>query len=472
MKNIQVEKVIEIARAAGQAIMTVYNRDDFNVEKKPDESPLTEADLAANEIITKALKAITPNIPVISEEGKSIAWDIRKGYKEYWLVDPLDGTKEFVKRNGEFTVNIALVKNNHAVMGVVYAPAMDVLYYGLVGDKAFKVNGEEPAHEIRIAGASSHGNFDDSKNWRIVGSRSHQSDEFREFVAKFPRADIVAMGSSLKLCLVAEGVADLYPRLGLTSEWDTAASHAIVEAAGGMVLEAESYAPLLYNTKDSLLNPFFIVCTEDSLAYLKPAKPSVDIVWHTMQIDKKARSERFNQCPSIVWFTGLSGSGKSTSACALEKRLFSMGYNTYLLDGDNVRHGLCSDLGFSDRDRGENIRRVGEVAKLMVDAGFIVLTSFISPFVRERQMVRQMVGAGEFVEVFMNTPIEECEKRDPKGLYKKARAGEIKHFTGIDSPYEAPTDHEMEIDTTGLSEVEVADMLVIELKRFGIIEKT
>ncbi len=186
-----------------------------------------------------------------------------------------------------------------------------------------------------------------------------------------------------------------------------------------------------------------------------------NVVWHSMDVNKASRAQRFKQKPAVIWFTGLSGSGKSTAANALEKALFAMGFSTYVLDGDNVRHGLCSDLGFTDRDRVENIRRVGEVAKLMVDAGQLVLVSFISPFRRERQMVRQMVGPGEFFEVYVNTPLSVCEQRDPKGLYKKARSGEIRNFTGIDSPYEAPDNPELEIN---------AD-LPIELLVSRLIEK-
>ncbi|WP_188149403.1 sulfate adenylyltransferase subunit CysN [Teredinibacter waterburyi] len=194
-----------------------------------------------------------------------------------------------------------------------------------------------------------------------------------------------------------------------------------------------------------------------------------NIVWHSMDVSKLTRAERFKQKPAIIWFTGLSGSGKSTTANAIEKQLFAMGYSTYLLDGDNVRHGLCSDLGFSDRDRVENIRRVGEVAKLMVDAGQIVLVSFISPFRRERQMVRQMVAPGEFFEVFVNTPIDICEQRDPKGLYKKARAGEIRNFTGIDSPYERPEQPEIEIDTDQQNLSAITGNVLKQLKAYGII---
>jgi adenylyl-sulfate kinase len=177
---------------------------------------------------------------------------------------------------------------------------------------------------------------------------------------------------------------------------------------------------------------------------------ATNVTWHEQQVSKADRAEQKEQKPCIVWFTGLSGSGKSTIANALERRLHEAGHHTYLLDGDNVRHGLNKDLGFSPEDRVENIRRIGEVAKLMVDAGLIVLTAFISPYRADRQMVRELVGEGEFIEVFVDTPLEVCEERDPKGLYAKARAGEIKGFTGIDAPYEAPMACELTIDTSAL----------------------
>lgn len=196
---------------------------------------------------------------------------------------------------------------------------------------------------------------------------------------------------------------------------------------------------------------------------------TADTIRYKTSINKNARARRLRQKPSIIWFTGLSGSGKSSSADALERVLFAMGCSTYLLDGDNMRQGLCSDLGFSDHDRAENIRRVGEVAKLMVDAGQIVIASFISPFRHERQMVRQMVEPGEFVEVYVNTPMAVCESRDPKGLYKRARAGEIRNFTGIDSPYEPPMDAEIELDTSDLNLDQMLAVLLGKLKRCGVI---
>ena len=194
-----------------------------------------------------------------------------------------------------------------------------------------------------------------------------------------------------------------------------------------------------------------------------------NIVWHDMAVTKQRRAERNHQKPCIIWFTGLSGAGKSTSANALERQLFGMGYSTYLLDGDNVRHGLCGDLGFSDEHRQENIRRVGEVAKLMVDAGMITLVSFISPFQRDRDLVRNMVDSDEFIEVFVNTSLAVCEERDPKGLYQKARAGKIADFTGISSPYEAPLNPEIEINTGELSVEDTVKELVLKLRQYSVI---
>ncbi|ARD23657.1 MULTISPECIES: adenylyl-sulfate kinase [Shewanella] len=173
-----------------------------------------------------------------------------------------------------------------------------------------------------------------------------------------------------------------------------------------------------------------------------------DIVWHQHVIDQAARGDQKGQSPVLLWFTGLSGSGKSTLAGALERALFESGFHTYLLDGDNVRHGLCKDLGFSLEDRDENLRRVGEVAKLMVDAGLVVLSAFISPTLAERERVRALFPEGKFIEIHVSTPLSVCEARDPKGLYAKARSGEIANFTGISSPYEQPLAAELTIDTS------------------------
>ena len=194
-----------------------------------------------------------------------------------------------------------------------------------------------------------------------------------------------------------------------------------------------------------------------------------NVHWQMLDVNKASRAEAKGQKPCLLWFTGISGAGKSTIANLVEKKLHAMGRHTYLLDGDNVRHGLNKDLGFTDADRVENIRRVAEVARLMVDAGLIVLASFISPFRAERRMARALLGDGEFLEVFVDTPIRIAERRDPKGLYKKARRGELKNFTGIDSPYEIPDDPEIRIDTTALSADEAAENIIEELSRIGVI---
>lgn len=195
------------------------------------------------------------------------------------------------------------------------------------------------------------------------------------------------------------------------------------------------------------------------------------IVWHDQVISQEARAAQKKQKPVILWFTGLSGSGKSTVANAVEKKLFDKNCHSYLLDGDNIRHGLNKDLSFSDIERIENIRRIGEVSKLFVDSGLIVLTAFISPFIGDRQLVRELVDNDEFIEIYIDTPLEVCESRDPKGLYKKARAGEIRNFTGIDSAYEVPVSPEVHVKTAELSIEECAEQVVGYLLEKGYISE-
>jgi bifunctional enzyme CysN/CysC len=197
---------------------------------------------------------------------------------------------------------------------------------------------------------------------------------------------------------------------------------------------------------------------------------SSNVHWQAIDVNKQSHASNKGQKPCVLWFTGFSGAGKSTIANLVEKKLFALGRHTYLLDGDNVRHGLNKDLGFTEADRVENIRRVAEVAKLMVDAGLVVLTAFISPFRSERQSARALLEPGEFIEVFVDTPIGVAEQRDPKGLYKKARRGELKNFTGIDSPYEAPTSPEIRIDTTELTAQAAAEQIVAALQAKGMLD--
>jgi len=243
------EAVREIAHAAGRRILDVYER-EFKVEHKEDRSPLTEADRVAHEIITTQLEVLTPDIPVLSEESAAVNYDTRAGWKRFWLVDPLDGTKEFINRNGEFTVNIALIEGNRPVLGVVYVPVPALTYFACAGQGAYKQRGEWAIQPTRVR------RFDGGKPI-VVASRSHAGKETEVFLKNIGEHDIVSMGSALKLCLVAEGAADVYPRLGPTMEWDTAAAQCVVEAAGGRVTDLNR-KPLAYNTP-SLLNPSFLV---------------------------------------------------------------------------------------------------------------------------------------------------------------------------------------------------------------------
>ncbi len=197
---------------------------------------------------------------------------------------------------------------------------------------------------------------------------------------------------------------------------------------------------------------------------------SSNLTWHRSRIKPSDRQALLGQCGCVVWLTGLSGSGKSTIACVLEEKLTRAGHLTFILDGDNVRHGLNSDLGFTAEDREENIRRIGQVAALFADAGVIAVVAFISPYIKDRLAARRAAGEDRFFEVFLDTPLQECEKRDPKGLYKKARAGEISEFTGLDAPYERPEDPELVLDTGQLTPSEAAERIVEMLRTSRIYE--
>jgi 3'(2'), 5'-bisphosphate nucleotidase len=251
----------KIAVKAGQAILEIY-RQDFEVITKDDSSPLTQADLASHCIIRDELAQLTPEIPLLSEESAEIPFETRARWNEYWLIDPLDGTKEFVNRNGEFTVNIALIRNNEPVLGVVHVPVTGVTYTGVTGAGAHRseTNGTSNPIEVRIPCADP---------MVVVGSRSHANPALVGHLEKMGAFELVSMGSSLKFCLVAEGRADFYPRLGPTSEWDTAAAHAVVLAAGGKIVTLDG-EPLRYNLKESFLNPEFLVIADDSRDWLTP----------------------------------------------------------------------------------------------------------------------------------------------------------------------------------------------------------
>jgi 3'(2'), 5'-bisphosphate nucleotidase len=243
-------EVIRIAGLAGQAILNIYQQDTaaFNITGKADDSPLTAADLAAHQLIVAALSKLSPVLPILSEEAADISWDIRKTWQRYWLVDPLDGTKEFIKRNGEFTVNIALIEHGEPVLGVIYAPVLNKTYYATKGEGAFvrtadgvtKINISKPGDVVRV-----------------VGSRSHPSPDLAGYLAQLPHHEMVPVGSSLKFCLVAEGAADVYPRFGPTMQWDTGAGHIIALEAGASV-SFDGIGEKVYQ-RENLRNPHFMV---------------------------------------------------------------------------------------------------------------------------------------------------------------------------------------------------------------------
>lgn len=245
------EAVLQLAQRAGERIMEVYAT-DFNVEHKDDKTPLTQADMAAHNTIVSGLKQITPTLPVLSEESAHVSFEERKQWQRYWLVDPLDGTREFIKRNGEFTVNIALIEDQKPTLGVVYVPVTKVNYFASLGQGAFKTLPGESPKAIQVRNCP-------TDHIIVAGSRSHASPSLQQFIKGLEvEVELVSIGSSLKSCLVAEGKADIYPRFGPTSEWDTAAAQCVVEQAGGYLTDLQMQ-PLGYNSKASLINPYFLV---------------------------------------------------------------------------------------------------------------------------------------------------------------------------------------------------------------------
>ena len=246
-----INDIIKIAKNAGVAILEVYKDSNIQADLKDDNSPLTLADKASNEIITKKLKKLTPEIPILSEEGKKIDYSERKKWKLFWLIDPLDGTKEFIKKNGEFTVNIALISNGQPILGIVYAPVLNILWHGNIKDGSYKTDSNNSSVKLNVKKPNG--------TIKVVASRSHSNNpKLDNFLIKYPDYKLVKMGSSIKICLVADGSADIYPRLGPTMEWDTAAAHAVVKFAGGNIYDLDNMNELTYN-KSNLLNPEFLV---------------------------------------------------------------------------------------------------------------------------------------------------------------------------------------------------------------------
>ena len=257
IKSELIEQLIEISKDAGKAILEVYNS-DFGHQIKEDLSPLTKADTLSNNIICERLKVITPDIPILSEENSDIPFSVRSQWSQYWLVDPLDGTKEFINRNDEFTVNIALISDNAPIFGLVYAPAINETFWGCNNMGSYHINSENISRKIKPQ-------YKNNDSLRIVASRSHPSEKLTYFLENLNEEyELIEAGSSLKFCLVAKGDVDIYPRFGLTSEWDTGAGQAVVYNAGGRVLKHEQ-DELIYNSKESLLNPCFMVAKKNLL---------------------------------------------------------------------------------------------------------------------------------------------------------------------------------------------------------------
>jgi 3'(2'), 5'-bisphosphate nucleotidase len=267
MTNLQelLPQLVALAREAGREILAIYNS-NFAVQHKADSSPLTLADLRAHTTLVNGLRALTPHIPILSEEASDIAFSERSAWSSHWLVDPLDGTREFVSRNGEFTVNIALIEQHRAVLGVVHVPTNDVTFSALEQFGAFKQSADAPPVRIQTQRPA-------AQPLRVVSSRSHAKDGAEDYQQILGPYTLVKVGSSLKFCILAEGAADLYPRLGNTSEWDTAAGQAVLEAAGGNVVDLQG-RPLRYNTRAELLNPHFVAFADQSRAWWQLLRPA------------------------------------------------------------------------------------------------------------------------------------------------------------------------------------------------------
>ncbi|HXE57645.1 MAG TPA: 3'(2'),5'-bisphosphate nucleotidase CysQ [Gemmatimonadales bacterium] len=415
-------RLAAIAREAGRAAMAYY-RPELTVERKADASPVTAADHAAHDVIVRALRDWDPTVPVISEEGEIPPYEVRRGWRRFWLVDPLDGTKEFIQRNGEFTVNIALVEDGVPTLGVIHAPALDLLYYAGDGLGAWKREGDgAPVRIVSRPPLPGHALV-------VAESRSHPSAELEAYLATINVRRRVQGGSSLKFCWVAEGRADIYPRFGPTMEWDVAAGDCIFRNSA---VAGRRASPLVYNQPE-LRNPGFVIGLDD------------------------ATPETRSGGGAVLWFTGLSGSGKSTIATRVVERLRARGVPVEYLDGDAIRE-VFPGTGFSRAERDAHIRRVGYLASRLEAHGVVVVASLVSPYRESRDFVRRLCR--RFVEIFVDTPLEECERRDVKGLYARARRGEIRQFTGIDDPYEPPPAPELRIDTTATGVAEAVERVL------------
>ena len=411
-----VSRVVETAREAGRLIRE--HRDSRSrPDWKVDGSPLTDADRASHDAIVGPLRQIDPGTPIVSEEGAIPPATERAAWRRFWLVDPLDGTREFVDGLPDYTVNIALIAEGVPIVGVVHAPDRDVLYYGARGLGSWRQDGG--AAPVRIYSRPPA----PGTPLRMVESRSHRSVELDEFARAWPVCERVAVGSSLKFCWLAEGRADVYARFTPLSEWDVAAGDAVFRWSSPSSAPRDS--PLQYNTADLTVQRFVIGFTPPP--------------------------------PAVVWFTGLSGAGKTTIARLVAARVRQMGAPVELLDGDEIR-AVFPHVGFSRAERDAHVRRVGHAAALLEKHGVTTLVSLVSPYRDSREFVRGLCR--RFIEVYVSTPLDECERRDVKGLYERARRGDVPQFTGIADPYEPPAAPALVIDTQQTSPAEAAARVI------------
>lgn len=412
-------RVVDLAETAGRAIEACAAR-PRDVQTKADGSPVGRADLDAHRCIVEGLRVLTPGLPIVSEEGEIAPAAERAAWGAWWLVDPLDGTREYLAGIPDYTVNIALIRDGVPVLGVVHAPGRAVTYYAAAGQGSWR---RRDGVATRLLAAPP----PPGAPLTIAESRSHGSPDMAAFLAPYRIGARVAIGSSLKFCLVADGTAHAYIRLGPTMEWDVAAGDAVFRwATDGPVPHP---SPLTYGKPDLRNGPFV-------LGFLPPPA-------------------------SVLWLTGLSGAGKSTIAAELVRLLEAGGAAVELVDGDAMRQ-LFPGTGFTRPDRDAHVRRVGYLASRLEAHGVTVVASLISPYRDSRAFVRGLCRT--FVEVHVATDLAECERRDPKGLYQKARAGVIANFTGLDDPYEAPEAPEIVIDTTTESAAAAAARIVAWLR--------
>ena len=412
----ELKHTIDAVLQAGSAVSEIYNT-NFTVNEKKDKNPVTEADLFSNDIILESLKQFKYGI--LSEETVDDKKRLEK--ERTWIIDPLDGTTDFVNKTGQFTIMIGLVESGTPILGVVFNPVNGELYFGIRNRGAYLIkNGNKKKLEV-----SQEKNFN---NYKLISSRHHRSELEQEIAKELNFGSIISCGSAgLKISIIAAGLAELNINpSNRTCEYDICAADVILTEAGGKLTDTKGNK-FLYN-KNNVSNIFGYVASNNQN--------------HELLIEKINHNQN-TQKGFVLWLTGLSASGKTTLANKVYEELYQRGIRAERLDGDVVRKKLTRDLGYSKKDRDENIRRVGKLAKKLSQNNIVVLASFISPYREIRDELKN--GIDNFIEVFIDTPIEVCEQRDPKGMYKKARAGEIKMFTGISDPYETPESPDIHI---------------------------